>query len=156
MLGWWGDFVSPAMYAPVELADHGDGMDMFGGGGDSDDDTAQPKKKAKVEQQHQPATAAPAGGQPAAAERAASAASTPPPPVVRDATAQKEDTTDYASWPIGELRRFLTENGEDAKSCVEKADLVAKVGVETDTASNSLGSARSKGSLRATQSTAHT
>lgn len=120
-----GRFVPTAMYAPAELADDGDGMDMFGGG-DSDDDTAQPKKKAKVEQQQQQPAMAAAGGRSAAAERAGGAAAAPP-PVVRDATAQKEDTTDYSSWPIGELRRFLTENGEDAKSCVEKADLVAKV-----------------------------
>ena len=34
---------------------------------------------------------------------------------------------DYASWPIKELRRFLTERGEDSSGCTEKAELAAKV-----------------------------
>ncbi len=34
---------------------------------------------------------------------------------------------DYASWPIKELRRFLTERGQDPAGIVEKADLVARV-----------------------------
>ena len=34
---------------------------------------------------------------------------------------------DYASWPIKELRRFLTERGEDSAGCTEKSELVAKV-----------------------------
>mmetsp|Transcript_9552 Transcript_9552/g.17995 ORF Transcript_9552/g.17995 Transcript_9552/m.17995 type:complete len:455 (-) Transcript_9552:299-1663(-) len=41
--------------------------------------------------------------------------------------APAEDTTDYASWPVGELRRFLTENGEDAEGIVEKDDMVSRV-----------------------------
>ena len=38
------------------------------------------------------------------------------------------EEVDYASWPIKELRRFLTERGSDAAGIVDKADLVAKVG----------------------------
>jgi hypothetical protein len=34
---------------------------------------------------------------------------------------------DYSSWPIKELRRFLTERGQDPSGIVEKDDLVAKV-----------------------------
>lgn len=37
-----------------------------------------------------------------------------------------EDTTDYSSWPIKELRRFLQERGHDVTGTVEKADLVAQ------------------------------
>jgi hypothetical protein len=59
-----------------------------------------------------------------AAGTAARAAAALPVPVPAE---QKEDATDYASWPLAELRRFLVENGEDASSCVEKADVVAKV-----------------------------
>lgn len=103
-----------AMYAPVEAADDDDNMDMFGGGGSDDDSKPKPAKKAKVEQ----ATSAGAAG---TAERAAAALPVPVP------AEQKEDATDYASWPLAELRRFLVENGEDASSCVEKADVVAKV-----------------------------
>ena len=44
--------------------------------------------------------------------------------VVQAAPAQ--ETTDYASWPVKELRRFLQERGHDVTGTVEKADLVAQ------------------------------
>ena len=37
------------------------------------------------------------------------------------------DQTDYAAWPIKELRRFLIERGESAAGITEKAELVSKV-----------------------------
>ena len=37
------------------------------------------------------------------------------------------DATNYASWPIKELRRFLAERGESAAGITEKAELVAAV-----------------------------
>ncbi|BDA46148.1 probable CD2 antigen cytoplasmic tail-binding protein 2 homolog [Coccomyxa sp. Obi] len=37
------------------------------------------------------------------------------------------EEVDYGSWPIKELRRFLTERGQDPTGIVEKNDLVAKV-----------------------------
>jgi CD2 antigen cytoplasmic tail-binding protein 2 len=40
---------------------------------------------------------------------------------------EEEDKTDYASWPIKELRRFLQERGVDPSGIVEKGELVAKV-----------------------------
>ena len=39
---------------------------------------------------------------------------------------------DYASWPIKELRRFLTERGEDSSGCTEKSELIAKVKLIAD------------------------
>lgn len=41
--------------------------------------------------------------------------------------AKEAEQVDYATWPIKELRRFLTERGVDASGIVEKADLVAQV-----------------------------
>lgn len=38
------------------------------------------------------------------------------------------EQVDYSSWPIKELRRFLTERTQDPTGIVEKDDLVAKVG----------------------------
>ena len=38
-----------------------------------------------------------------------------------------EPATDYSSWPVKELRRFLQERGRDISGTVEKADLVAQV-----------------------------
>lgn len=41
---------------------------------------------------------------------------------------QEAEQVDYRTWPVKELRRFLTERGEDPSGIVEKNDLVAKVG----------------------------
>ncbi len=38
-----------------------------------------------------------------------------------------EETADYSTWPIKELRRFLQERGHDVTGTVEKADLVSQV-----------------------------
>lgn len=43
--------------------------------------------------------------------------------------AKEAEQVDYATWPIKELRRFLTERGVDTVGVVEKADLVAQVTV---------------------------
>ena len=40
---------------------------------------------------------------------------------------EKKDTTEYSSWPIKELRRFLQERGVDPTGIVEKGELVQKV-----------------------------
>ena len=40
---------------------------------------------------------------------------------------EEADATDYGSWPIKELRRFLQERGVDSNGIVEKAELVATV-----------------------------
>ena len=37
-----------------------------------------------------------------------------------------QDATDFASWPVKELRRFLQEHGVDTTGIVEKPDLVAR------------------------------
>eukprot|EP00879_Flechtneria_rotunda_P017982 GHRR01018846.1.p1 GENE.GHRR01018846.1~~GHRR01018846.1.p1 ORF type:complete len:465 (+),score=234.70 GHRR01018846.1:373-1767(+) len=42
-------------------------------------------------------------------------------------SAATEPAVDYASWPVKELRRFLTERGLDSSSIVEKQELVDKV-----------------------------
>ena len=39
---------------------------------------------------------------------------------------QEADQVDYSSWPVKELRRFLTERGVDPSSIVEKSDLVSQ------------------------------
>ena len=49
------------------------------------------------------------------------------PPAAKPDAAEPE--VDYAAWPIKELRRFLTERGQDPAGIVEKADLVARVRV---------------------------
>ena len=41
--------------------------------------------------------------------------------------APEAEQVDYSAWPIKELRRFLTERGQDPSGIVEKADLVAQV-----------------------------
>ncbi|PSC74352.1 CD2 antigen cytoplasmic tail-binding 2 [Micractinium conductrix] len=72
------------------------------------------------------AAAAPAA--PAAAAPPAAAAAPPPlRPAAPPAPAKVEDQTDYSSWPIKELRRFLSERGVDGAGIVEKAELIAKV-----------------------------
>ncbi len=45
---------------------------------------------------------------------------------IRSAAPEAEQV-DYSTWPIKELRRFLTERGRDHSGIVEKADLVAQV-----------------------------
>lgn len=34
---------------------------------------------------------------------------------------------DYSSWPVKELRRYLSESGVDSSGIVEKEELIAKV-----------------------------
>lgn len=114
-----------------------DGMDMFA---DSDDEDAAPVAAPK--------TAAPATDheeKPAAAPAQLPAAvSAPISPAVSDQVpgsatsvttqasmapkpALEEDTTDYESWPIGELKRYLTENGVKSDDCIDKCDLAKRV-----------------------------
>ncbi|KAI3429814.1 hypothetical protein D9Q98_010127 [Chlorella vulgaris] len=64
---------------------------------------------------------APSAGGPPAAGGPPQAASGPP------AKAAAADATDYSSWPVKELRRFLAERGVDGAGIVDKTDLVAKV-----------------------------
>lgn len=47
--------------------------------------------------------------------------------VVVEEKEKEEDKTDYSSWPIKKLRRFLQERGVDPTGIVEKGELVAKV-----------------------------
>ena len=49
-----------------------------------------------------------------------SAAAQPP------AAVQEADRVDYSSWPVKELRRFLTERGVDPSGIVEKNELVSQ------------------------------
>ncbi|GAB4814666.1 hypothetical protein N2152v2_001712 [Parachlorella kessleri] len=98
--------------------------DMFA----SDDEGAAAKPQAGGEQQQQPAAPPQAGegGQ----GRSSTAGPAPPasgPPAHRGSAAPAGDGTDYDSWPIKELRRFLTERGQDAAGIIDKADLVTKV-----------------------------
>ncbi|KAI7844013.1 hypothetical protein COHA_002550 [Chlorella ohadii] len=78
------------------------------------DDEDKPKEQA----------AAPSAAAPAAAAAAAPAA---PPRAAAPAKQQQADETDYSSWPVKELRRFLTERGVDSAGIIEKDDLIAKV-----------------------------
>ena len=39
---------------------------------------------------------------------------------------QEADQVDYSSWPVKELRRFLTERGADPSGIVEKNELVSQ------------------------------
>jgi hypothetical protein len=69
---------------------------------------ASDEEKEKQQQQQQPEAQQPSAGapaQPPAANgvQAGGKAGAPP--------SRPADTTDYASWPIKELRRFLTERG---------------------------------------------
>lgn len=45
----------------------------------------------------------------------------------KSSAAPEAEQVDYSTWPIKELRRFLTERGQDPSGIVEKADLVAQV-----------------------------
>jgi len=110
-----------------------DADDMF-----ADEDNVKTDKKNDVSNK----AAAPAGGgggggssKAAAVPQAANgsstaAAVTPPaaPPPAAAAAAAAGDGVDYSSWPVKELRRFLTERGADSSNIVEKGDLVAQVG----------------------------
>ena len=84
-----------------------DGDDMF-----ADDDDA----------------AAPAGNDAPSPSPAPAAARTgaPAEPAAEPAAAA-EDATDYASWPVAELKRVLRERGVSAGGIAEKADLVQRV-----------------------------
>jgi hypothetical protein len=61
-----------------------------------------------------------------AAPAAAPAAPAAPTAALAGADADA-DATDYASWPVKELRRLLAERGGDGAGATEKADLVAAV-----------------------------
>ena len=78
-----------------------DGDDMFA----DDDDAAAGDDGPAPAAQTGAAPAEPAAGLPAAAE----------------------DATDYASWPVAELKRMLRERGLSAEGIAEKADLVQRV-----------------------------
>ncbi|KIZ04688.1 hypothetical protein MNEG_3275 [Monoraphidium neglectum] len=101
-----------------------DDDDMF-----ASDDDDKPKAAAVVRTQPPPA-APPAAAAPVAAPEADSAAV---PTTGATAAAPPSGgsggggVTDYASWPIKELRRFLQERGQDTAGIVEKGDLVARV-----------------------------
>lgn len=94
--------------------------DMFA----SDDEKKEGKQGVPVQQA---AAAAEAAAQPAAPATAAQAGAPPPAAAPKPAAAAAADETDYSSWPVKELRRFLTERGVDADGFVEKADLIARV-----------------------------
>ena len=49
-----------------------------------------------------------------------------------DSVGVQGSSVDYASWPVKELRRFLTERGEDSSGCTEKSELVVKVQLLAD------------------------
>jgi hypothetical protein len=68
------------------------------------------------------AAAAGNGSEAAAAQQAPAAAAAAAAPAAPEA-----DAVDYSSWPVKELRRFLTERGVDSSSIVEKGDLVSEV-----------------------------
>eukprot|EP00887_Chlorella_sp_A99_P003863 scaffold11.g3863.t1 len=101
--------------AAYEAADE----DMFA----SEED--EKEKEKEKEEKEKKAPGQEAAGDGGAAGGAAGAPAGPPPGGAATAAAA-EDTTDYGSWPIKELRRFLTERGVDPSSIVEKGDLVAR------------------------------
>lgn len=78
--------------------------DMFA----SDDEKKEGKQGVPVQQA---AAAAEAAAQPAAPATAAQAGAPPPAAAPKPAAAAAADETDYSSWPVKELRRFLTERG---------------------------------------------
>ncbi|KAL4436141.1 hypothetical protein ABPG77_005589 [Micractinium sp. CCAP 211/92] len=90
--------------------------DMFA----SDDEKKEDQNGASAQQAAEPA-------EPAAPAATPKAGPLPPAAAPKPAAAAAADETDYSSWPVKELRRFLTERGVDAAGFVEKADLVAKV-----------------------------
>ncbi|KAL4422393.1 hypothetical protein ABPG75_008590 [Micractinium tetrahymenae] len=95
--------------------------DMFA----SDEEQKEEKTKGEPAQQSAPAAAAPAEPAPPAA--AAQAGAPPPAAAPKPAAGAAADETDYSSWSVKELRRFLTERGVNAEGFVEKADLIGKV-----------------------------
>jgi CD2 antigen cytoplasmic tail-binding protein 2 len=72
------------------------------------------------------AAAGAAAGAAAAASNSSGAAAAQQTPAAAAAAAEP-DVVDYSSWPVKELRRFLTERGVDSSSIVEKGDLVSEV-----------------------------
>jgi CD2 antigen cytoplasmic tail-binding protein 2 len=122
------------------LAGDDGGDDMFG-----DDDDIIPKKSegkdaaaaaegGESTAMRAPAAAAAAGGSSTAANGAAAAAAAAGSAAqaeagaAGDAAAAEAAVVDYSSWPVKELRRFLTERGVDSSSIVEKGELVNEVG----------------------------
>uniref|UniRef100_A0A7S2VV17 OCRE domain-containing protein n=1 Tax=Chlamydomonas chlamydogama TaxID=225041 RepID=A0A7S2VV17_9CHLO len=90
-----------------------------------------------------PAVAAAAAAAPAAASagsvpQAAPSASQPQP----QSQQQQQQGTDFSSWPIKELKRYLQEHGVDPSRFVEKSDLAARAGeVEAAAAAESAAQA---------------
>lgn len=118
----------------------GGGGDMFADDGDDDMFGADDNSLDKAAAAKQPPPQQPASGDSAvaAAEAAAAAPGAAPPPAAAAAAAATEPSTsapsaaaaaaadDFASWPIKELKRYLTENGVDVSGMVEKGEMVAR------------------------------
>jgi len=99
-----------AIYKRPSFLDRDDGS---GGGGmfadDSEDEDVKPAKRPASEAAKGAATSSAAGTAPSGPGGSSS------------------DATDYSSWPVKELQRFLRERGQDPTGAVEKSDLVAQV-----------------------------
>lgn len=141
-----------ALYAPPPVVggaagaddDDDDDGDMFAD--ESDDEADKPRGNAQPRQQQQqpqqpqagngagPGHAA-AGGdadsagvrEAPAAEAAAGEESGPGGKGPAQQQQQQQEEVDYGSWPVKELRRFLTERGKDPTGVVDKSELVAMV-----------------------------
>jgi chemotaxis protein histidine kinase CheA len=114
-----------AAAAAAAGGDDDDDDDMFADGDDAGGAAASakapqqqplPQQQAPQPQQQQPPQQQQAPQQPAAPAAAA-----------QPAAPAQQPQVDYGSWPVKELRRFLTERGVDSSSLVEKAELVAEV-----------------------------
>ena len=118
--------------------------ELHAGGNDDDDmfasdeepDKAKPQPAAtgfepqqgdkQQQPQQQPATIGQEAARSAAADSATAAAPAAP-PAAAPAAPPAAPAVDYSSWPVKELRRFLTERGVDSSSVVEKQELVGAV-----------------------------
>ncbi|KAG1654178.1 hypothetical protein FOA52_009838 [Chlamydomonas sp. UWO 241] len=105
---------------------------VSGPAADSDDDMFGDDDGAAAAAPSPPAAAAAAP--PAAAAPAASAQAQAPPQA--PAAQQQQRATDFSSWPVKEILRFLKESGVDSDGIVEKGDLVTRAAkAEVDAAS---------------------
>ncbi|WIA19510.1 hypothetical protein OEZ85_004121 [Tetradesmus obliquus] len=125
----WADAVLPQTNV---LAGVDDDDDMFASEEEQDAKkqpaaaatASQQQLSRQVGQQQQPQQQVAAASRAAPdSTAAASAASTTAAPAAAPAAA----AVDYSSWPVKELRRFLSERGMDSSSIVEKQELVAMV-----------------------------
>lgn len=110
-----------AMYKKSTFLDKKGESDDDGGGMFADDSDEEEAKEEPVAKR-QAMEAAMAGPSSAAAASAPTAQAAP-----SEAAAPESDTTDYGSWPVKELQRFLREHGQDPSGAVEKSDLVERV-----------------------------